>query len=134
MSKKASRRGWNDDYIQYGFAHFSDKDAQKGQGVICYKVLVNDSLSPSKLSNQLLEIHPEYKNKDIAFFEKKRDVLKRSKLDSSRTYYKENISLVEDSYEVALTIAKQKKPHTIAETLIKPCAIKNGRTSVGKTK
>ena len=132
MSKKASKRKWNDDYIEYGFARFSDKDAQKGQCVICYKVLGNDSLRPSKLSNHLLKIHPEYKDKGTAFFERKRDELKRTKLDSSGTYYKENISLVEASYEVALTIAKQKKPHTIAETLVKPCAIKMVERVLGK--
>ena len=71
MSKKPSERGWNDDNIQYGFAHFSDKDAQKGQCVICYKVLGNDLLCPSKLSNHLLKIHPEHKDKGIAFFERK---------------------------------------------------------------
>ena len=132
MSKKASKRGWNNDYIQYGFAHFCDKDAQKGQCVICYKVLGNDSLRPSKLSNHLLKIHPEYKDKGIAFFERKRDALKRAKLNFSGTYYKENISLVEASYEVALTIAKQKKPHTIAETLVKPCAVKIVERVLGK--
>ena len=65
MSKKASKRGWNDDYIKYGFARFSDKDAQKGQCVICYKVLGNDSLQPSKLLNHLLKIHLEYKEKEF---------------------------------------------------------------------
>ena len=132
MSKNASKRGWNNDYIQYGFAHFYDKDAQKGQCVICYKVLGNDSLRPSELSNHLLKIHPEYKDKGIAFFERKRDALKCAKLDFSGTYYKENISLVEASYEVALTIAKQKKPHTIAETLVKPCAVKIAERVLGK--
>ena len=113
MSKKSTKRGWNDDDIQYGF------DAPKGQCVICYKVLRNDLLRPSKFSNHLLKIHPEYKDKGIAFFERKRDTQKRTKLNSSGTYYKENISLVEASYKVALTIAKQKKSHTIAETLVK---------------
>ena len=80
----------------------------------------------------MLKIHPEYKDKGIAFFERKRDALKRAKLDSSGTYYKENISLVEASYEVALTIAKQKKPHTIAETLVKPCAVKMVKRVLGK--
>ena len=124
ISKTASKRGWNDDYIQYVFAPFPDKDVQKRQCVICYKVLGSDSLRPSTLSNYLLKIHPEYKDKGIAFFERKRDALKRAKLDPSATYYKENISQVEASYEVALTIAKQKKPHTIAKTLVKQCAIK----------
>ena len=63
MSKKESKRGWNDDYIKHGFARFSDKDAQKGQCVICYEFLGNDSLRPSKLSNHLLKIDPEYKEK-----------------------------------------------------------------------
>ena len=53
-------------------------------------------------------------------------------MDSSGTYYKENISLVEASYEVALTIPKQKKPHSIAETLVKPCAIKMAERVLGK--
>ena len=72
MSKKPSvnhKRGWSDDYIQYGFAYFPDKGAQKGQCVICYKVLGNDLLYPSKLLNHLLKIHHEYKA--IAFFERK---------------------------------------------------------------
>ena len=53
----------------------------------CYKVLGNDSLRPSKSSNHLLKIHPEYKEKGTAFFERKRDALKRAKLDSSGTYH-----------------------------------------------
>ena len=80
----------------------------------------------------MLKIHPEYKDKDIAFFGKKRDALKRAKLDTSGTYYKENISLVEASYEVTLTIAKQNKSHTMTETLVKPCAIKMVERVLGK--
>ena len=97
--------------MQYGF-----KKAQKlkGQCVICYKVLGNDSLRPSKLSNHLLKIHRESKNKGIAFFKRKRDELKRAKLDSSRSFFKENILLAEAFY--ALQVAKQKKPHTVAES------------------
>ena len=33
------------------------------------------------------------------------------------------IFIVEASYVVALSIAKAKKPHTIAETLVKPCLL-----------
>ena len=47
MSKNASvvrKRGWSDEYIQYGFEIFRDKDAEKlkGQSVICtcFKFLV----------------------------------------------------------------------------------------------
>ena len=54
--------------------------------IIYYKVLGNDSLRPSKLSKHLLKMHLEYKNKGTAFFEMRRDALKRAKSDSSGTY------------------------------------------------
>ena len=76
------------------------------------------------MSNHLSKIHLEYKDKGIAFFKRKRDVLKGAKLNSNGTYYKDKISLVEASGEVGLTMAERKKPKTIAETLVKPCAIK----------
>ena len=46
------------------------------------------------------------------------------KLDTTGSFYKQNAALVEASYYVALQIAKQNKPHTIGETLIRPCASK----------
>ena len=106
--RNISKRGWNDDYILYGFAHFSDRGPERAK---CYSLQSpwKDSLrpsdGPSKLSNHLLKIHPEYKDKGIAFFERIRVALKCVKLDSSRTYYKEIISIVEASFEVALTVA-----------------------------
>ena len=39
---------------------------------------------------------------------------------------------MEASYEVALEIAKQKKPHTIGESLIKPCVLKMANKVLGK--
>ncbi len=39
--------------------------------------------------------------------------------------------MVEASYEVALETAKQKKPHTNGETLIKPCTLKMVKRVLG---
>ena len=41
---------------------------EKGQCVVCYRILSNESLRPSKLSNHLKKNHPELKNKSIEYF------------------------------------------------------------------
>ncbi|XP_075210407.1 N-acetyl-D-glucosamine kinase-like [Lycorma delicatula] len=45
------------------------------------------------------------------------------KLDSTGSFLMENDKAVEASFKIALLIAKDKKPHTIGEPLIKPCLI-----------
>ena len=46
------------------------------------------------------------------------------KLDSDGRSHETNAKILEASYAVSLAIAKEKKPHTIGEMLIKPCAKK----------
>ena len=58
--------------------------------------------------------------------------LKMMRLDSSGEFFVRNSKIVEASYEVALEIAKQKKPHTTGESLIKPCALKMANKVLGK--
>lgn len=54
-----------------------------------------------------------------------------NKLDATGAFQQQTSSVVEASYEVALEIAKQKKPHTIGETLIKPCTLKMVKRVLG---
>ena len=62
------KRKFNQDFIKYGFTSFSDRDEKKGQCVICYRVLCNESLRPSKLQNHLEKNHPGLKGKDTEYF------------------------------------------------------------------
>ena len=57
------------------------------------------------------------------FFETKLESLKTVKLDSSGTFRKANKAIVDASYVISYQIAKNKKPHKIGETLIKPCLL-----------
>ena len=59
--------------------------------------------------------------------------LKRQKLDSSGYFHQQSNACVEASFEVALQITKQKKPHTIGETLTKPCALSMVKLILGET-
>ena len=131
MDKKGVKRHCSDDYIKYGFSQFIDKDVEKAQCLLCYRVLGNESLRPRKLLHHLHTMHPDHKDKDVAFFQRKHGQVKYVKLYTTGSFYKQNTGLVEASYYVALQIAKQKKPHTIGETLIRPCASKMVELGLG---
>jgi hypothetical protein len=87
------------------------------------KTLSNESFKPSKLSEHLTKVHPNYKNKDINYFKNKADRLKEVRLDQGGSFQQQSMKYVEASYYIALQIAKNKKPHTIGEKLIKPCLL-----------
>ncbi len=55
----------------------------------------------------------------------------KQKLDATGVSQQQTSSVVEASYEVALEIVKQKKPHTIGETIIKSCALKMVKRVLG---
>ena len=61
----------------------------------------------------------------------KEGCLKGVRLDAGGIFHQANFSIVEASYVVALRIAKAKKPHTIAETLAKPCLLDCGKIVLG---
>ena len=92
--------------------------------MICNKVLSNDSLKPTKLKQHLQNAYQLHKDKSRGFFESHASALKKIRLDSKGAYHEKNKNAIEASYYVALEIARQKKPHTIGENLIKPCSLK----------
>ncbi|XP_076049506.1 zinc finger BED domain-containing protein 5-like [Oratosquilla oratoria] len=95
-------------------------DTEVPQCVICYKTLSNDGMRPSRLERHLRTSHPALVDKPKAFFETKKDTLKRAKLDDSGSFRQQSSKVVEASYEIAMLIAKSKKSHNIGESLIKP--------------
>ena len=50
--------------------------------------------------------------------------LKKMRMGASGEFFTGERKILEALYVVALEIAKQQKPHTIGETLIKPCVVK----------
>ncbi|XP_068207463.1 protein FAM200C-like [Palaemon carinicauda] len=54
------------------------------------------------------------------------------KLDSSSVFHQETWKLVEASYELSLLISKAKKPHSVRETLVKPCLLRAANTVLGE--
>uniref|UniRef100_UPI00358EC2D2 protein FAM200C-like n=1 Tax=Myxine glutinosa TaxID=7769 RepID=UPI00358EC2D2 len=121
MSKK---RKYDDSYIKWGFMKFVENDGtERPQCVLCYKVLAEASMKPSKLKAHLASTHPTHQNDSEDVFRSRKA---RFMAKGSLTRYGFQPStkpILEASYEVALLIAKDKKAHTIGETLVKPCAV-----------
>ncbi len=128
---KKSKRSFCEDYTQYGFTSFFDKDVVKGQCVLYHKVLGNDSLNPSKLTYHLEKTHPEQSAKDVNCFKRHEYSLKRMKLDSGGAFQMQHRYVLKASYEVSFEIAKQKKTTYHWRNYYEYCALKMANLVLG---
>ena len=123
MARKSNikKRTYSEDYINFGFTSIFSSGIEEPQCLICLKVLSAESMKPFQLKRHFEKEHPDYKDKDISFFQRKVDTVKRTKLDATGDFHTSSKSALEASYIVSLRIAKAKKSHTIGEELILPC-------------
>ncbi|KAI6647423.1 zinc finger BED domain-containing protein 5-like [Oopsacas minuta] len=119
--ESAKKRKYNEDYIKYGFTSILKEGRELPQCVICYKVLSEGSVKPSFLKRHLSGCHPNLADKDIDFFKHQEVGVKRIRIDHRGQLSQQTQAGLRASYMVALRIAQEKKPHTIAENLILPC-------------
>lgn len=127
------RRKWSEEYVQHGFSCITERDgSERPICMICNAKLSNSSLAPAKLKEHFLKLHGagEYKN-TLAEFK-----VKRARFDERATlpalgFVPINKPILTALYEVAYLIAKQGKPHTIGETLVKPAALKMANLILG---
>ena len=82
----ANKRKYDNSYIKFGFTLLNGYGVEKGQCVVCYHILSNESLRPSKLSNHLKKYHPELKNKSIKYFRRLESSCKRQRLDKTGNF------------------------------------------------
>ena len=92
------------------------------QCVVCMKTLSNASIKPSLLQRHLQTNHPDKKDRDPNYFKRLGKNAKKQRLDKTGRQYQRSVGITTASYEIALLVAKNKKPHTTAEELIVPAA------------
>lgn len=126
------KRQYQEEYLEHGFSFIVKNGVQCPQCVICHKVLANDSMKPFQLKMHLQRSHGELAGKGKSFFKLKAQGLKKLKLDGSGAFRQASQAATEASFRAALHIAKNKKPHTIGETLIKPCMIDCAKLLLGE--
>lgn len=130
-----AKREYKEAFLELGFTCIYDRGVNKPQCVLCSEILSNESMKPNKLKRHFDAKHKNFsfEGKDRTFFERKEAHLKRQRLDapSSSGFINSAKQATLASFHVAWHIARQKKPHNIAEKLIKPAAIDMARIMCG---
>ncbi|QQP39543.1 Uncharacterized protein FKW44_020461, partial [Caligus rogercresseyi] len=124
-------RKWTDSYVKFGFTKVIRDGVDCAQCLHCSVVMANASLRPSKLSNHRDKVHPQRKDDNIDAMSTKRARYDREATLPKFGFRPEEKPALQSSYEVAYRIVKCKKPHTIAEVLIKPCTEKMVELMIG---
>lgn len=129
-AKRPKLRQYNDAYLQYGFSWCGEVTCPKPICLICRETLANAAMVPSKLARHLETKHPGYKNKDIEYFKR---VKSQNATQSERMLSVVRVSdkAQKASFFVAELLAKAKKPHTLAESLILPACKKMVEVMIG---
>lgn len=107
-------------YIKYGFTCVTHKNGHEcPKCVLCFEILSNECLKPSKLQRHLNQKHPAEAEKPIDFFKRKEEHLTRQ----SATFVRQATvpeRALRASFLASFHIARAKKSHTIGEDLILP--------------
>ncbi|XP_025201805.1 protein ZBED8-like [Melanaphis sacchari] len=80
-------------------------------------------MKPTKLKEHLVSVHPQHTSDGLEVFQTKKARFEKSGTLPKLGFVPPQKPCLEASYKVAYRIAKNKKPHTIGESLIKPCAL-----------
>ena len=121
--------------MKFGFTCFETTEGlQKPQCIFCNVVFSNANLKPSKLREHFNNRHG---GADVSGHDVESLKAKRMRFDSRGTlpklgFVSADKPLLMASYHVAYNVAKSKKPHTIAEEVIKPCVLQMTKIVLGK--
>ena len=110
-------------YVVFGFDFIATDDVQKPQCIFCSKVLGNGSMKLSFLKVHFTSCHSAHVHAAHKFLLAKRVRFRAAGTLPKLGFCSKDKAQLEASYCVAYRIAKEKKPHTIGEQLIKLCAI-----------
>ena len=128
------KRSYEEAFLNFRFTSVMKNSIEKPQCMICFKVLTQESMKPSKSKQHFKSRHGELVGKSVDYFMRKSEHLKNRRLHSGGMWAKQNKAVLEMSYCIAFRIAQAKKLYTIGEELIKPCLIEATTLVLGEKK
>ena len=99
------KRNYKEAFLNFGFTSVIENSIEKPQCVICFKVLTQESMKPSKSKQHFKSCHGELVEKSVDYFRRKAEHLKNRRLDSGGMWPRQNRALLEASYRIAFHIA-----------------------------
>ena len=102
------KQSYKEAFLNFGFTSIIENSIEKPQCVICFKVLTQESMKPSKLKQHFKSCHGELVEKSVDYFRRKAEHLKNLRLDSGRMWPRQNKALLEASYRIAFALLSQK--------------------------
>ena len=116
------KQQYSDQYTNFGFNELKNRGESVPQCVVCIKTLSNASIKTSLLQRHLQTNHLDKKDRGLNYFKRLEEKAKKQRLNKTEKQYQQSVEIVTASYEIALLVVKNKKPHTIAEELLMPAA------------
>ena len=130
--KRKISRKYHSVYLKFGFIQEPGSELDpRPLCIICCESLSNDAMKPSKLERHLQSKHPDLAEKPLEYFQRMHEGMKKQ-IGALKNMVVEDKPLLMASYLIALQIAKNKKPYTIGEDLIKPCMLQACEAVLGK--
>jgi hypothetical protein len=123
--KKRRARKYQTDFLTFGFTYQLVNGEERLLCVVCSEVLANNSSNARNLRRHLTTKLESLANKPLLFLRKQLEIRKQSNL--MRTAVTTSTKALLASSEVSYLIVKNKKPHTIGETIISSSSHENVR-------
>ena len=119
LSKKQK---WNNAFTELGFVKDSDKNYPSARCVFCQVIYHNLSMEKYKLKRHRDTKHSEHKNKLATFFKQQTGqyALQQQRFEQLMVARSDQ-PLVITSLKIAHVLMSQKKPFTLAESVVEPC-------------
>lgn len=130
--KREPARKYDEDYLKFGFICAGTDELPLPLCLVCKKTLANSSMKPHQLIRHLKSNHDHVKEKPLEYFQRLKDDHKFQVKDISN-YSKSELNGIKSSFVAAYHIAKEKKPYTTGEQLIKPVLVDITRIMFGES-
>lgn len=127
------KRKWYDSHVAFGVAYVTEQDEpERPNCMICNLVMSNRNLKPPGLREHLENKHRSHVGTSIHAFNLRRVRYDQKPSLSSHGFTAPGKPLQEASYKATSKIAKEKKPHSIGDTLVKPCVMETAKSVQGE--